>query len=248
VTPAEAATAQLRDVMCTFSCRRMLFILGMVPRNYRRELLPRSELDAAAAALAGSLAREVHVIDGELLVELDEPVEAIVAARDHDLYLQRCIASGSAIELLREPGAPAQAMWAWLCGRLAMPDAPYPNGLVKLGIGRTALPTAVEEVPERSGVLLWILQGGGDDRLIFVEEETTIGRARSGATATLALHDTAISAEHCAITRRDGAWTIEDIGSLSGTFVEGGYIQHRRLLPGMMIRAGTSLLVVLAVR
>ena len=24
VTPAELATAQLRDVMCTFSCRRML--------------------------------------------------------------------------------------------------------------------------------------------------------------------------------------------------------------------------------
>lgn len=247
MTPAEIATAHLRDVTCTFSCRRMLFILGMVPRNYRPQPPPHPELVAAAKALSESLAQPVDVIDGELVVELEEPVEAIVAARDHDLYLQRCIASGPALELLREPGAPAQKMWAWLCSRLAIPDVDYPDGVVKLGIGRSELPRVTEQAPERPGVLLWLVQPGRD-RAIFLESPTTIGRDRHDIEIGLVIDDVALSRRHCALTRREGRWMIEDLGSSSGTYVESDMIDKRRLIPGMLIRVGSSLLVVLAVR
>jgi hypothetical protein len=249
VTPRELATSLAKDVICTFSCARILFILGMVPRNYRSEAVKPAALAAAAEALEDSLGQQVQIIDGEILVELDDPVEAIVAARDHDLYLQRCIASGTALLLLREPGAPAQQTWSWLCSQLAVPpDSPYLDGIVKLGIGRTSLPPSVERVPERAGVLLWILQGSGDDRLIFVDSPMTIGRSRPGATVGIELDDKIMSRDHCAITRTDRGWSIEDSGSMSGTYVEGGRLDRRRLVPGMLIRAGASLFVVLAVR
>jgi hypothetical protein len=249
VTPRELATTLAKDVICTFSCARILFVLGMVPRNYKSEAVAPAALAAAAEALEDSLAREVQIIDGEILVELDDPVEAIVAARDHDLYLQRCIASGTALLLLREPGAPAQETWDWLCSRLSITtDAPHADGIVKLGIGRTSLPSSVERMPERAGVLLWILQGSGDDRLIFVDSPITIGRSAPGSTAGIELDDRIMSRQHCAITRPDRGWSIEDSGSISGTFVEGGRLVSRRLVPGMLIRAGASLLVVLAVR
>jgi len=249
VTPRELATSLAKDVICTFSCARILFVLGMVPRNYRSEAVTPAALAAAAEALEDSLAREVQLIDGELLVELDDPVEAIVAARDHDLYLQRCIASGTALLLLREPGAPAQETWSWLCSRLSLvADAPYVDGIVKLGIGRTSLPPSVERLPERAGVLVWILQGSGDDRLIFVDSPVLIGRNYPKASVEIAVDDKFMSREHCAITRSDRGWSIEDAGGFSGIYVEGGQVKQRRLVPGMLIRAGATLLIVLAVR
>ncbi len=115
-----AVVRMTSDVYCTFSCPRLLFVLGMVPHGVPTPDPGHRVAEAAQVHLARALSRDVLLVEGELFVELDDPIEAIVAARDHDLYLQCCIASGAAIELLREPDAPARETWGWPCKKLPM--------------------------------------------------------------------------------------------------------------------------------
>lgn len=247
-TPSLAGTA-VADVYCTFSCPRLLFVLGMVPRGVPRLDFDQRHAEAARRILAGALAREVELVEGELFVELHDPIEAIVAARDHDLYLQRCIASGSALELLREPDATARATWTWLCKKLSMsPHQTYPDGLVKLGIGRHTVPPDAERLAGETGLVLWIIAAEGDDRIQRLENPSKISSTFSRDEGDLAIADRNIERGHCQLAKRDGHWTLEDRGSIAGTFCEGKRIQHRRLSPGTMIRIGASLIVVLSVR
>lgn len=218
------------SVYCTFSCPRLLFVLGMVPHGVPVLDGGTRVAEAAQVSLARALARDVLLVEGELFVELDDPIEAIVAARDHDLYLQRCIASGAALELLRQPDPAARETWRWLCKKLSMsPHQTYPDGLVKLGIGRHGLPEGSEAVASERGIVLWVLPAEDPDEIVHVDDGTEL-------------------ALDCLITQRTGHWIVEDRGSPNGVFCEGRRVSQRRLLPGTMIRVGASLIVVLSVR
>src|SRR5688572_20726581 len=157
----------------TFQCKELLFVLGrMLPPP---ELSEDGTVLQAAAQLANTLSRNVSIVDDhELLVELDEPVEAVAIARQLELRIERCIASPLALELLRESGEPARASWSWLCAQLKLP--PNPVSVVKLtGIERDRLPEGVDQIPDGPGVLLWVVDT--TDRIVFVDRPHTIGRS-----------------------------------------------------------------------
>ncbi len=239
----------LTNVYCTFSCPRLLFVLGMVPHGVPTTDPGQRVAEAAQILLARALSRDVSLVDGELFVELHDPIEAIVAARDYDLYLQRCIASGAAIELLREPNGPARETWSWLCKKLSMsPHQTYPHGLVKLGVGRHSLPEDAGFLASEPGIALWIVPAEGLDHVVRLEQTTRISSTYAHDPGDITLVDGTIDHGHCQITQRDGLWIVEDRGSSSGTFCEGKRVADRRLLPGTMIRIGASLVVVLSVR
>ena len=231
-------------ILCryTFQCRSLLFVLGqMLPPP---DLAEAGTLTQAAAQLANTLSREVHVIDDtEILVELDEPVEAIALARELELRVRTCIASPLALELVLDPGAPARAAWDWLRGQLGT-IAPPSFGIVKLrGIDRITLPAAVDQLPDRTGVLLWIL--GVEDRIELVYDTCTLGR---GPNADLTVDDPTLSRVHAALVPYRGTWALQDRDSASGTYIDDRLVHTRCLVPGMVIRLGRTRIVVLSVR
>lgn len=59
--------------------------------------------------------------------------------------------------------------------------------------------------------------------LFEIQGVTTIGRAQ---TARVVLDDVSVSAQHALIRPVDDAWTIEDLGSLNGTQVNGRRIDR----------------------
>src|SRR5204863_1825888 len=73
-----------------------------------------------------------------------------------------------------------------------------------------------------------------------LEEELTIGRARSNA---LVLSDDDVSRQHARVRRDGGAFILADLGSRHGTHIHGERITERRLQPGDRIRIGENTLV-----
>ena len=227
----------------TFQCRELLFVLGrMLPPPDRSES---GTIIEAAGQLANTLARNVIVVDEtELLVELDDPVEAIALARELELRVDRCIAAPLALELLRESGQPARDTWSWLCTQLKL--SPNPDGgVVKLkGITRDRLPAGVDQIPSGSGVLVWVI--ALVDQVVFVTRDQTLGRASD--LADIAIDDAHVSpGRGAAIVRRHGTWVIED-RSTEGIVVDGSRCNSRCLIPGMTIHVGGARLVILSMR
>ena len=91
-------------------------------------------------------------------------------------------------------------------------------------------------------ITIEVIQGPDKGRVFDVPEdgETIIGRESDA----LPLVDSTVSRRHSGLTRLDGHWEIDDLGSANGTFVNGLKIDKAtRLYTGDQIRCGTSLLV-----
>ena len=71
-------------------------------------------------------------------------------------------------------------------------------------------------------------------------DEILIGRH---ASADIRLPDLSVSRYHAMLNVTDGKWTINDIGSKSGVYVNGELIQHARLHDGDVIMLGNRRLV-----
>jgi hypothetical protein len=235
------------EVPCTFTCEPLLFVLGhMMSRSTTVRAPSARNATNAAHVLATETSRNVHVVDDAyLLVMMDEPFEAVSVARAHNLAPRRCIASGLALELVRESNA-----WPWLCSELQLdPRRSYQRGIVKLpDVGVTELPPDVGELPDGQGVWLFVLHPDGVQQLAFIDREHTIGRVGSGANVDIEIYDKRVSRQHATIKPFQGTWAIEDRASTSGTFFEGARIRSRCLMPGMVFRLGETTLVVLSVR
>jgi hypothetical protein len=229
------------DVPYTFQCREMLFVLGrMRPAPGQPET---GTVTQAAMELANELKRNVIVVDDqELLVELDEPVEAVAIARALELRVSRCVAAPLAMELLRESGGPAKDAWDWLRGQLKL-QHDLATGIVKLeDVDRATLPPNVDTIPDGKGVLLWIIHGL-DDRVEFTDREIVIGRQ-----GDLVIDDSIVSRTHARIVARHGTWAIENQSATHATYADGRPIRSRCLVPGMTIGVGPARIVVLSVR
>ena len=210
----------------TFQCKELLFVLGrMLPPPETSEEGTARE---AAGQLANTISRNVYVVDeSELLVELDEPVEAVAIARQFDLRIERCIASPLALDLVREQGEPARSSWTGLCKRaqIASPEAPSIVRVPKLQ--RERLPGGVEQIPDRRGVLVWVI--GEPDDIVFVDREQ-------------------VFENNVAIAPHLGTWAIQDRGTESHVFVDGARCKSRSLVPGMRITVGLRQYLILSVR
>lgn len=214
----------------TFQCKELLFVLGrMFPPTAVSET---GTARQAAAQLANTISRNVFVVDeAEVLVELDEPVEAVAIAKQLELHVERCIASPLALDLVREQGEPARSSWDWLCrqAKIQTPNAP---SIVQIPrVKRDRLPPGVDQIPDGRGVLMWIV--GDPDQVMFVDREFTLHDRMEGKAA---------------IVPALGTWTIQDRGALAGVKVDGARCKSRSLVPGMWIDIGFAKILILSVR
>src|SRR5687767_12723593 len=70
--------------------------------------------------------------------------------------------------------------------------------------------------------------------------EVTFGR---DASSSICLPDAALSRRHCIFTNGAEGWTLRDLGSSNGTFVNGVQISEHRLAEGDRVALGGSLLL-----
>ena len=74
------------------------------------------------------------------------------------------------------------------------------------------------------------------------EDELSIGREFSNR---LAIDDGMVAPQHCAVTRDGERWTLRDLGSQTGTFVNGLPVKERPLVNGDQIAIGGSVFLFL---
>ena len=100
-----------------------------------------------------------------------------------------------------------------------------------------------EEAPAADSLRLRVTAGNAEGSEIRVDDEFLIGRQEEGE-GTLG-QDAEISRHHARIARSGGAFTVEDLGSTNGTFVNGRKITKAEILsPGDRIQVGATTLVV----
>ena len=87
------------------------------------------------------------------------------------------------------------------------------------------------------GPALVVRSGGGRSGESFVPrgDGTTIGRSPD---CPVFLDDVTVSRKHAVVRERDGHWTIEDQGSLNGTFVNRRRVESAELTDGDEIQIG----------
>lgn len=95
--------------------------------------------------------------------------------------------------------------------------------------------TLVSQDDRKALALLLVTHGGGKKEEIALSGEFTLGRA---AENTLAVNDLKLSRRHLAIEKRGEAWWVKDLGSSSGTLVNGQRAVEAKLAAGDRIDAG----------
>ena len=100
-------------------------------------------------------------------------------------------------------------------------------------------PTAADTFDDLGikGPALIVRSGGGRSGETFHPEgaETTIGRSPD---CGIFLDDVTVSRRHAVLTNRDGTFTIEDQGSLNGTFVNRKRVESAQLEDGDEVQIG----------
>ena len=88
-----------------------------------------------------------------------------------------------------------------------------------------------------TGPALVVRSGGGRAGETFHPEgETTIGRSPD---CGIFLDDVTVSRKHAVVSERDGAFLVEDQGSLNGTFVNRKRVESAQLEDGDELQIGT---------
>lgn len=77
----------------------------------------------------------------------------------------------------------------------------------------------------------------GGDRSALDMEKVVIGRM---ASCDIVVPDQGVSRQHAEITKKDGEWWIQDLGSRNGTLVNGSLVKERRLVIGDVISIGPT--------
>ena len=101
--------------------------------------------------------------------------------------------------------------------------------------------------PARPQALLRVFRGGPSGVAYAVNAKgTTIGRAGDAPTASILIDDTLASRSHSRFAFDGTGWTITDLGSRNGAFVDGAVVrpgQTARLENGSVIRIGDTVTV-----
>jgi len=95
---------------------------------------------------------------------------------------------------------------------------------------------AVVDVPDRPAIL--VTPDGG---AVPLRDGLRIGRADGN---DLVLRDGRVSRSHARIAEAGGGFAIEDLGSSNGTYVDGKSVRRARLLTGMRVVLGETVLEV----
>src|SRR5262249_59139359 len=86
------------------------------------------------------------------------------------------------------------------------------------------------------------LTGPLKGRVITLMAETSIGR---GSSNHIAVSDPSLSRKHCLITSAEASFTLTDLGSSNGAYVNGVPIQERAIEHGVQIAFGDSVILYL---
>ena len=79
---------------------------------------------------------------------------------------------------------------------------------------------------------------GTDKSLTFSDKPLIVGRLPE---SEISVRDAFISRVHCGLSHNNNQFTLKDLGSTNGTFVNGTRIeQPRRLDPGDVVRVGET--------
>ncbi len=89
----------------------------------------------------------------------------------------------------------------------------------------------------KSGAYLQVVNDPANARRIPLKDNFVIGR---GSGSSLRLSDTTTSRQHTRFNYTNGVWTIQDLGSTGGTFVNGQRIQSQQLNNGDQIKIGQA--------
>jgi len=103
-----------------------------------------------------------------------------------------------------------------LC-RACAGDVPVCDGLIADHVRSTV---------DTTEAVAWCVDGFGNAHALAAK--TGVGRTQDGELIVLA---SSVSREHAELTRKEDAWTIRDLGSRNGTFVDGARVQGRTALP-----------------
>lgn len=88
---------------------------------------------------------------------------------------------------------------------------------------------------------LFVIRGNDQGRR-FELEAPTLGLGRD-ASNRLQIHDTEVSRQHAELRRIDNVYTLTDLGSSNGTYVNGHRIQQHRLASGDQVQVGSTLML-----
>ena len=111
-----------------------------------------------------------------------------------------------------------------LCRRCSREAAPC-DGLI---------PDHLRSTIDASAAAAWLVDGFGGAHPIAAN--CRIGRSHDGDLVVLA---SSVSREHAVVSRGDGGWSVRDLGSRNGTFVDGVRSQGRtQLAPRALIKVG----------
>jgi len=83
---------------------------------------------------------------------------------------------------------------------------------------------------------------GNDQGTRFELDEPVIRLGRDASNA-IQLHDNEVSRQHAEIHRTDDAYTISDLGSSNGTFVNGAQVEQHQLASGDHVQLGSTLML-----
>lgn len=82
---------------------------------------------------------------------------------------------------------------------------------------------------------LWVFGRNSPRSFELGQSEVSIGRAEGN---TIRVKDPTISKKHARLFERGGAWHVEDLGSVNGTWIHDERIQTAKLSPGTKFRLG----------
>jgi FHA domain len=125
-------------------------------------------------------------------------------AVNDSIAVMACLCCGAAVEL------------GTLCRRCALEVAPC-EGLIPDHLHATIDTTDAEA---------WLIDGFGGSHAVGAR--TMIGRNHDGDLVILAA---SVSREHAELVQSEAGWTVRDLGSRNGTFVDGARCQGRTALP-----------------
>ena len=86
-------------------------------------------------------------------------------------------------------------------------------------------------------ILVAIAGPATGDTFRIDELEAVVGREEGNS---VALPDPSVSRRHCALRRTDSGWTVHDLGSFNGTFLNGEPVREAALQDGDRVRAGET--------
>ncbi|MCX6386349.1 MAG: FHA domain-containing protein [Solirubrobacterales bacterium] len=133
------------------------------------------------------------------------------------------------------------------CGAYMGPDGPGEPTTATYRVGETGEIEAIdiEAVVDTEGAALVIRAGGGrvGESFVLQGERVTIGRDPD---CGVFLDDVTVSRDHAILVRRAQEWSLDDCGSLNGSYVNRRRVDSSRLTDGDELQIGKYKLTFLA--